>query len=215
MVVVVVVVGEEGTNPLGFCKPQPVSTVGIGGLTWLSNKVGVPLKVWAPGDTALGCTSTSDAGSDSLLFQGAAIVLCSTKSIHKYQITHSGTHICFLILCSSDLIAIKLCFQERLPLNLRLGECCCNMCRHMHTRGHNESMHYTQRNSQCMCIHPPLFSLLSHCWRAKWAARIVCISSTLSFGTSDSCTCMHTRTQARTHTHTHTHTHREREIHQY
>ena len=84
----VVVVGEEGSNPLGFCKAQPVSTVG---LTWLSNKVGVPLKVWAPGDTALGCPSASVAASDSLLFQGAATVLCSTKSIHKYQ-SHTQWH---------------------------------------------------------------------------------------------------------------------------
>ena len=87
----VVVVGEEGSNPLGFCKAQPVSTVGTVGLTWLSNKVGVPLKVWAPGDTALGCPSASVAASDSLLFQGAASVLCSTKSIHKYQ-SHTQWH---------------------------------------------------------------------------------------------------------------------------
>ena len=34
---------------------------------------------------------------------------------------------CSLSTCSSDLVSIELCFQERLPFNLGPCECCCNM----------------------------------------------------------------------------------------
>ena len=67
---------------------------------------------------------------------------------------------------------------------------------HRRTGGHSETIHEAQRFGHCMCIHSPFFSLLSHCWRAKWAARMVCTSSTLFWGTSDSYTC--TRTYIRT-----------------
>ena len=59
-----------------------------------------------------------------------------------------------------------------------------------------ETLHEAQWFGHCTCIHSPFFSLLSHCWRAKWAARMVCTSSTLFWGTSDSYTC--TRTDIRT-----------------